>query len=110
MAGSLAEILEGLGHRPIVADRPASALERIERTAFDVVFADLRMPGLDGIDFRDRIHARDPALAGRTVIVTGDTVAGPERLARAQGAEVVVLEKPFTFEDVRAVLARVAAN
>ena len=29
---------------------------------------------------------------------------GPDRLARAQGAEVVVLEKPFTFEDVRALL------
>lgn len=107
VARSLAEILEGLGHRPIVVDRSTTALERIERTAFDVVFADLRMPGLDGIDFRDRIHARDPALAERTVIVTGDTVAGPDRLARAQGAEVVVLEKPFTFDDVRAVLARV---
>jgi PAS domain S-box-containing protein len=110
VARSLAEIIEGLGHRPIVVDRSTTALEKIGQTSFDVVFADLRMPGLDGIDFRDRIHARDPMLAERTIIVTGDTVAGPNRLARAQGSEVVVLEKPFTFDDVRSVLAKVATN
>ncbi|MBL8570913.1 MAG: PAS domain S-box protein [Phreatobacter sp.] len=110
VARSLAEILEGLGHRPIVADRPATALETIERTPVDIIFADLRMPGLDGIDFRDRIHDRDPKLAERTIIVTGDTVAGPDRLAKARGAEVVVLEKPFTFDDVRGILARVTTN
>lgn len=110
VARSLAEIIEGLGHSPVVVDRSTLALERIARTAFDIVFADLRMPGLDGIDFRDRIHERDPKLAERTIIVTGDTVAGPDRLAKARGAEVVVLEKPFTFDDVRAVLAKVATN
>ncbi len=110
VARSLAEILEGLGHRPIVVDRSLTALETLDRTQVDVVFADLRMPGLDGIDFRDRIHDRDPKLAERTVIVTGDTVAGPNRLAKARGAEVVVLEKPFTFDDVRVVLAKVATN
>lgn len=110
VARSLAEMIEGLGHRPRVVDRSVAALEQIERTVFDVVFADLRMPGLDGIDFRDRVHDRDPKLAERTIIVTGDTVAGPDRLARAQGAEVVVLEKPFTLDDVRLVLAKVATN
>jgi CheY-like chemotaxis protein len=110
VARSLAEIVEGLGHRPIVVDRSMAALERIGAERFDVVFADLRMPGLDGIDLRDRIHARDPALATRTVIVTGDTVAGPDRLARALGSEVVVLEKPFTFEEVRQVLGRLSAQ
>ena len=91
-------------------ERPADALESIGRDRIDIVFADLRMPGLDGVDFRDRIHLRDPELARRTIIVTGDTVAGPDRLARAEGAEVVVLEKPFTFDDVRTVLAQVMAG
>jgi PAS domain S-box-containing protein len=107
VARSLAEIVEGLGHRTVTVDRPAAALEEVANGRFDVIFADLWMPGLDGIDFRDRIHRRDPALAERTVIVTGDTVAGPDRLARAEGSEAVVLEKPFTFDDVRTVLARV---
>ena len=110
VAQSLAEIVEGLGHQAIIVDRSNLALERIGSGVFDIVFADLRMPGLDGIDFRDRIHAIDPALADRTIIVTGDTVAGPDRLAKAQGSAVVVLEKPFTFEDVKGVLAKVATN
>lgn len=110
VAQSLAEIVEGLGHQAIIVDRSNLALERIGSGVFDIVFADLRMPGLDGIDFRDRIHGIDPALADRTIIVTGDTVAGPDRLAKAKGSAVVVLEKPFTFDDVKGVLARVATN
>jgi PAS domain S-box-containing protein len=110
VARSLAEIVEGLGHHATTMERPADALESIGRDRIDIVFADLRMPGLDGVDFRDRIHLRDPELARRTIIVTGDTVAGPDRLARAEGAEVVVLEKPFTFDDVRTVLAQVMAG
>lgn len=110
VARSLAEIVEGLGHRAVVVDRSSAALEKIGEMPFDMVFADLRMPGLDGIDIRDRIHDRDPGLAERTVIVTGDTVAGPDRLARARGAEVVVLEKPFTLDDVRGVIARLAVS
>ena len=110
VARSLAEIVEGLGHRPETVDRSTAALQRIGSRRFDVIFADLRMPGLDGVDLRDRIHERDPALAQRTIIVTGDTVAGPNRLARALGPEVTVLEKPFTFDEVRSVLARVAGR
>ncbi len=107
---SLAEIVEGLGHRPVIVDRSTTALQRIENQRFDVIFADLRMPGLDGVELRDRIHARDPALAKRTIIVTGDTVAGPNRLAKAVGSEVMVLEKPFTFDEVRSALAKAVGD
>ncbi len=107
---SLAEIVEGLGHRPVIVDRSTTALQRIEDQRFDVIFADLRMPGLDGVELRDRIHARDPALAKRTIIVTGDTVAGPNRLAKAVGSEVMVLEKPFTFDEVRSALAKAVGD
>jgi PAS domain S-box-containing protein len=105
---SLAEILQDLGHRAQVLGSPQEALDLLERRRFDLVFVDLRMPGLSGVELRQRIAARDPALAERTVIVTGDTVAGPGAVSRRAGeAEVVVLEKPFTVADVRGALVRV---
>ena len=110
VAQSLAEMLQDLGHAVQVLDSGAAALDALGRTRFDLVFADLRMPGLNGIELRERIRARDPALAARTVIVTGDTVAGTSAVARAApGGEAVLLEKPFTADDVRAALDRALA-
>jgi PAS domain S-box-containing protein len=109
VAQSLAEMLEQLGHRPQVADAAASALDAIDRHGFDVAFVDLRMPRVGGVDLRNQIGRRDPKLASRTIIVTGDTVAGPEAIARrSEHGEVVVLEKPFSVADVESAIRSVA--
>ncbi|HYF56119.1 MAG TPA: response regulator, partial [Salinarimonas sp.] len=108
VAQSLAEILGDLGHRPQVIGGAREALDLVGKRRFGVVFVDLRMPGLSGVELRARIAGIDPVLGSRTVIVTGDTVAGPDAVARhAGGTAAVVLEKPFTVADVRAALARV---
>lgn len=105
VARSLAEILDDMGHRTCVRDSSAAALADLDRIRFDAVFVDLRMPGIDGAELRARIAARDPALAARTIIVTGDVVAGPR--AAIQGSEAaILLEKPFTAKDVQDALSR----
>ncbi|KAF0122715.1 MAG: hypothetical protein FD152_3491 [Xanthobacteraceae bacterium] len=86
---SLAEMLELLGHH-----------------VADLVFVDLRMPGVDGLRFRDRAIALNPRLADRVVIMTGDAVEGPGAIARHAGEGAIpTMEKPFTMGDVRRVLA-----
>lgn len=104
VAHSLAEILETLGHRATVFDNPGIALNDLGREPFDAVFADLRMPGIDGVELRRRIRERDPALACRTIIVTGDTVVGPAAIQERPDDPIIVLEKPFTTADVRVAL------
>jgi PAS domain S-box-containing protein len=107
VAHSLAEILQDMGHRTQVLDSAADALGHIERSHFDAVFVDLRMPGMNGVELRTRIARRDPALGARTVIVTGDTVAGPQAIAHHAGDEAALtLEKPFTMNDVATTVAR----
>ena len=50
---------------------------------------------------------RYPALAHRTVIVTGDTVAGPVALKAASDDENALwMEKPFMRDEVAAMLER----
>lgn len=105
---SLGEIVETLGHRVRVVEGAAAALALVESGAkIDVIFTDLRMPGFDGVDLVAGVAALRPDLAARVIIVTGDSVAGPMRLARLGRDDIVTLEKPFAPDDVRNALDRV---
>jgi PAS domain S-box-containing protein len=106
LAASLAEMLQGLGHRATVAPGGAAALDMALAGGFDVVIADLRMPGLDGMALRRALIGHDPSWADRVVITTGDTVHGPAAIARGDKAEqVLVLEKPFGPAEIRQAIA-----
>jgi PAS domain S-box-containing protein len=100
---SLGEILETLGHSVVVSVSPRDALELIERETFDGVFVDLRMPEMSGEEFIRSLISTHPALAARTILMTGDTVRGPTSLLGA-ASDTPVLEKPFSLEEVVSIL------
>lgn len=52
----LREILEPLGHRIVEAANGEEALERLHRVRADLVIADQRMPGMDGLALLRRIR------------------------------------------------------
>ena len=106
---SLAEMLELLGHRVLPAQTAREALEDGAVLDADLVFVDLRMPGVDGLRFRDRAIGLNPALSDRVVIMTGDAVEGPGAIARHAGdGTITTMEKPFTLTDVRRILSAFA--
>ena len=106
---SLAEMLELLGHRVLPVETAREALESGAAASADLVFVDLRMPGIDGLRFRDAMVTRNPRLASRVGIMTGDAVEGPGAVERhAGGGEIPIMEKPFTLADVRRVLGAFA--
>jgi PAS domain S-box-containing protein len=107
VAASLGEILELDGYRTNIADSPMTALKRIAAEPFDIVFADLRMPGIDGLTLRKRIGEINARLAAHTIIMTGDVVRGLESLRDGEHKDLQVLEKPFTIAEVRSALAAV---
>lgn len=111
VAASLAEMSEMLGHRPMVVDSAAAALALVESGRhFDVVLTDLRMPGTDGVNLLERLASLDGALGRHAIIVTGDSVAGPTRLASLGRADLVTIDKPFSPADVQGALERVMAE
>jgi CheY-like chemotaxis protein len=73
----------------------AEAVERARAARPQIVFLDIEMPGLDGIEACRRLRS-DPATAEATIVMlTGDSGPQAERGALAAGADLF-LTKPFS--------------
>jgi PAS domain S-box-containing protein len=98
--GTLAEMVEVLGHRVLMADGGRAALAALSEGDFDLVFTDLSMPEMDGWEVAREIRRRWPRV--RIAVVTG---YGKDA-ARTQGDAPadIVIAKPFDFAQVEEVL------
>ena len=91
------------GFTILTAENGIDALDLVESTVVDAIICDLRMPGLDGPAFHERLRAKWPGLAARTVFVTGDVVTPTTRV----GTRQPIVAKPFAFEHLEEVLVAV---
>jgi PAS domain S-box-containing protein len=76
---------------------------------FDLLLCDLMMPDMTGMELHARVRAVAPALADRTVFLTGGafTPSAREFLARVPNPRI---EKPFEPDALRALVAQVLAR
>ena len=83
------------GYRLEEASDGEEAIDRALDALPEIVFLDLEMPRIDGIETCRRMRS-EPALADATIVVlTGDSGARAERNAQAAGADLF-LTKPFS--------------
>jgi PAS domain S-box-containing protein len=106
----LVRLLERRGFQVIAADSGETALmmSAASAGALTLVISDLRMPGMDGFELYRRLIARDPSLAARYVLMSGDSTAVDE--AEDIPVAVPLLRKPFTASDLEALLARLGVQ
>lgn len=82
----------------------SSGEEAIERLCsdepFDVVFCDLMMPEVSGMEVYGRVSARRPEIASRFVFMTGGAFT-PEAREFLDENPLVCLEKPFELRQIR---------
>ncbi|ONF46096.1 response regulator [Methylobacterium radiotolerans] len=92
-----ASFLTAFGHSTTEADDGEAALRLLQDGRYDIVVADLAMPGMSGIDLAAEIRDRDPGLP--VLILTGHAEAMqiPDDLP--------VLTKPFRSADLAARVA-----
>lgn len=100
IAAILADCLAPLGIECEIATDGVSALERLKETAFDAVFCDVSMPGMDGIAFHRRLQGLDPVLARHLVFVSGDVLHRDWDRAKS-AIDRPTIEKPFDPQLVR---------
>jgi two-component system NtrC family sensor kinase len=104
----LIDVLTSLGHRVDQAANGTQAMEKLRTGDYDLVMLDLRLPDVDGRGVWRWLGRERPALTGRVVFMTGDTMSG-ETQQFLQDSGRPVLTKPLSIDRVRAVVDDVLA-
>ncbi|MEX2581729.1 MAG: ATP-binding protein [Gemmatimonadota bacterium] len=103
---SLARYMERRGHTVCDAAEGEAALALLDRAGeapFDVILADLRMPGLDGEELFARLKGRPDRLADRLIFITGDAES-PDAARLLEEAGVPVVLKPFDLAEIAQII------
>jgi CheY-like chemotaxis protein len=99
-------VLAKLGYDSVdLAENGREAVEKIRTGSYDVVFMDLHMPEMGGLDatraVRGEFELRQPII----VALTGDMVAGVRESCREVGMDDF-LSKPVSVDDLKGVIIR----
>jgi two-component system NtrC family sensor kinase len=88
----------------VVADEGAEALRLAQGGDFDLVLCDLKMPGMGGQEFFERLRAEAPALVARLLFISGDTGSATTRDFLQQTGRPL-LSKPFAPSELYRAIA-----
>lgn len=92
---SFNRVLSKKGYIVTTAQNAHEALKQIREQAFDVVFTDIKMPGMDGVELAERVKASQPWTP--VVIITGYGTTENEVRAKAAGVSDF-MRKPLSPE------------
>lgn len=100
----LVRILERLGYSADLAGNGLEALASLHRQRYDVVFMDVQMPEMDGLEASRRIRNEwPPAKRPRIVAMTANALKGDRELCLDAGMDGY-LSKPVRIEDIKKAL------
>jgi DNA-binding response OmpR family regulator len=103
---TLARILQRVGFEVTAAETGNQGLAFLETTDFDLVYLDIRMPGLSGLEVLDLIHANHPTLPVVLFTAQPDLSSAVEALRRGARDYLLKPLKPESIiERTRTILA-----
>ena len=103
----LEKALEQEGIRPQVFESGTAALSRLRSEAPDAIVSDIRMPGIDGLELLERLHAERPEIP--VIIMTAHSDL-ESAVSSYQSGAFEYLPKPFDVDDAVAVVKRAIAH
>jgi excisionase family DNA binding protein len=100
--GLLRDIVEEQGYEAVSVESGERALQELERRDFDLIFLDLVLPGLDGVEVLRAIKAK-----GNNAVVAVVTGYGDEPIALEAMSlgPLILIRKPFDAADIIKVLS-----
>lgn len=108
-AQGLAAMIGVLGHTVGIAYGPRMAIQQLNEVIPDVIFLDVNMPGVTGLEVL-RYLRRDPYTASvPVVIVSANDTAEEKKQALEAGANHYIV-KPPTMEEIESALAKMLAG
>ncbi|WEF35061.1 response regulator [Pseudoduganella chitinolytica] len=98
------EMLRAFGHEVDAVASGEAALERLRRGDIEVLFSDVSLPGISGVELARRALAAQPGL--QVIFASGYGAAVTQQLEFAAEA----IQKPYEIEQLQAILDRVGAR
>jgi two-component system sensor histidine kinase/response regulator len=100
---SCTQILEGSNYDVATAANGTLGLQLVQEFQPDLVYVDLKMPGISGVEVLEKIKEIDPTIVA--VVITGYATVSSAVEAMKQGA-YDFLPKPFTPDEFRLITER----
>ena len=97
----LNDVITGHGYRVLAVESGEDALKEVEKKRFDLIFLDLVLPGISGVEVLSAIMAKDKKAV--VVIITGygDDPIAMEAMSLGP---LFLIRKPFRIDDIIEVL------
>jgi len=76
---AMSRMLSADGHDVVLASNGYEAWDLIQKDRFELILANLRMPGMDGQRLDDLVKEKSQDIADKIVFVTGDTTSSTAR-------------------------------
>lgn len=102
---SISNYLKDLGSHVDTALSGKEALRKLSEQSYDLMFVDLKMPEMDGLELYQKLAAKHKEMAQRFILMTGFQSEAVENYRRETGN--VVLAKPFDRKEIVRTLALV---
>jgi two-component system C4-dicarboxylate transport response regulator DctD len=93
----LKEVMLSLGHSVTLAANGDDALAILNRQPIDVIISDVRMPGMDGLEFHSRVRSLEGYRNTPFVFLTGVDDVSAIRAASNADCDLL-LQKPFPVD------------
>ncbi|MEO6208068.1 MAG: response regulator [Candidatus Limnocylindrales bacterium] len=102
-------LLRNMGISADVAASGLEAVAAIDREPYDLIFMDVQMPDMDGLEATRRIRAAEPAIRPWIVAMTANAMAGDREACLEAGMDGY-LAKPIRPNELAAAIAAVPAG
>jgi CheY-like chemotaxis protein len=90
------QFLESRGWRAVILNDSTAVEASLAEQPFALVICDLKMPGMNGLDVLRLLRHKQPKLAQRFLLMTGN-LADAEQMQNVELAGIPILRKPFAL-------------
>jgi CheY-like chemotaxis protein len=98
-------LLERMGYQPDVAANGVETLRALENREYDVLFMDVHMPEMDGLEATRRIRRQWPGVGPRIIAMTANAFPDDRQRCLAAGMDDYIA-KPIRVSELQAALER----